>query len=233
RLESDPAALLALCRGFGVGRVLLAHDSVTSFLGAMGYGSGVVVAAGTGVVTLGVGERSVARVDGWGNIIGDAGSGYWIGRAGLEAVMRAYDGRSPATALAEVAQASFSSLSGAYIELQTDPDRVARVASFAKQVAELAGRDAVCASICRDAGRELALSAITAARRAGLSEPRVALVGGVFSAPAVKQSCVEALRERWPGFEPAPPLGDALDGAAALAGLPEDHPLAPRVAIAG
>jgi N-acetylglucosamine kinase-like BadF-type ATPase len=34
--------------------------------------------------------------------MGDAGSGYWLGRAALDAVMRAHDGRGPATALTEV-----------------------------------------------------------------------------------------------------------------------------------
>ncbi|WP_341476215.1 BadF/BadG/BcrA/BcrD ATPase family protein, partial [Cryobacterium zongtaii] len=55
--------------------------------------------AGTGVVTLAVGVHDVARIDGWGNLIGNAGSGYWIGRAALEAVMREYDGRGPVTVL--------------------------------------------------------------------------------------------------------------------------------------
>lgn len=32
------------------------------------------------------------RADGWGHLLGDCGSGAWIGRAGLEAAPRAYDG---------------------------------------------------------------------------------------------------------------------------------------------
>jgi hypothetical protein len=86
--ETDPSGLRELV---GAGRVLMAHDSVTSYLGALGDRRGAVVAAGTGVVTLAVGASAVARVDGWGNLIGDAGSGYWIGRAALDAVMRAHE----------------------------------------------------------------------------------------------------------------------------------------------
>lgn len=136
--ESDPERWLALCSLAGVSRVLLAHDSVTSYLGAMGRDEGVVVAAGTGVVTLGVGARTVARVDGWGNIMGDAGSGYWLGRGALDAVMRAYDGRGPATDLTAAVLPRYPNLETAYIELQGDPDRIAVTASFAKAASELA-----------------------------------------------------------------------------------------------
>ena len=80
----------------GIRDAVLAHDSTTSFLGALGDARGAVVASGTGVVTLAVGRDAIARVDGWGYIMGDAGSGYWIGREALDAVMRAFDGRGPA-----------------------------------------------------------------------------------------------------------------------------------------
>ena len=38
-----------------------------------------------------------ARAGGWGYVLGDEGSGYWLGRQALRAVMRAADGRGPAT----------------------------------------------------------------------------------------------------------------------------------------
>ncbi|MDR1711304.1 MAG: ATPase [Propionibacteriaceae bacterium] len=232
KLEANPTELLELCRADGVERVALAHDSVTSFLGAMGYQTGVVVAAGTGVVTLGVGPTAVSRVDGWGNLIGDAGSGFWIGRAGLDAVMRAFDGRGQATALTAFAEAEFSALDNAYIELQTDPGHVRRIGSFAKYVSDLAATDPVCARICEQAGAELATSVAAAAKNVGLDVPQVALLGGVFRSPAIREACVAALRMRWPGFQPAEPLGDILDGAAALASLPAGHPLAAQVLVA-
>ena len=80
--DADAAALLSLLAGTGIRSTVLAHDSTTSYLGALGDTRGAVVASGTGVVTLAVGVETVARVDGWGYIMGDAGSGYWIGRAG-------------------------------------------------------------------------------------------------------------------------------------------------------
>ena len=99
--ESDAGYLLAAAVQHGVRAVHLAHDSITAYLGALGDDRGVVVASGTGVVTLAVGRTEVARVDGWGYLIGDAGSGYWLGRAALDAVMRAHDGRGEPTALTD------------------------------------------------------------------------------------------------------------------------------------
>ena len=91
-----------------------------------------MVASGTGVVTLAVGRTELARVDGWGYLLGDAGSGYWLGRAALDAVMRAHDGRGDATALSAIAVAEFPDLEHAYIELQADPGRVGRIAAYAR-----------------------------------------------------------------------------------------------------
>jgi glucosamine kinase len=56
------------------GRVVVTNDAVTSYLGAIGFEPGVVVAAGTGVIAL-AGDRdgNFARSDGWGYILGDDG----------------------------------------------------------------------------------------------------------------------------------------------------------------
>lgn len=233
--EDDPDRLLELCAGAGTVEVRLAHDSITSFLGALGVREGVVVAAGTGVVTLGVGATAMSRVDGWGNLIGDAGSGYWIGREALDHVLRAHDGRGPATALSEVVSRLFPKLEQAYIELQTNPDRVRVVASLTRAVSDLASTDPVAADICARAGAELAHSAVAAARNVGLDrEPEtvVCLIGGVFGSAAVREACEAALRRELPGYRSVPPLGDGLSGAEALAELGPDHPMSAQVAIA-
>src|SRR5206468_3332730 len=39
---------------------------------------------------------------GWGPMIGDEGSGYGMARAGFVAIMRAHDGRGPATKMTEL-----------------------------------------------------------------------------------------------------------------------------------
>jgi glucosamine kinase len=236
--DADAAALLRLVRDTGIRRVVLAHDSTTSFLGALGDRRGAVVASGTGVVTLAVGRDATARVDGWGHIMGDAGSGYWIGREALDAVMRAYDRRGPETALSDVVRGHWPDLADAYIALQTAADRVSVVASFAAPVARLAAEgDEVALRITHSAARELALSVITSLERvarAGDERFTVCAMGGVFRSRLLHEVFVAQIGNRVAGaaVSVAPPLGEGIDGAIALAGLDQRHPLASAVSTA-
>lgn len=211
-----------------VSEVHLAHDSITSYLGALGERTGAVVAAGTGSVTLAVGPSRVSRVDGWGHLLGDEGSGFWIGRQALTAAMWAHDGRGPATLLLEELEATFEDVTRAYLELQADPDRVARIAAWAKTVAFLAQEDAVAARISSSAGQMLAHSVATGLRVAG-AEPVVARLGKVFLNPIVAQRFEDELLEVVGEVEISEPLGTGLDGAALLPDVDPDSPLADHI----
>lgn len=233
--EADASALLTLLDGSSVREVALAHDSTTSFLGAMSDARGAVVAAGGGVVTLAVGRTEVARVDGWGYLMGDAGSGFWIGREALAAVMRAYDGRGPETALRDVAQQHWPDLSEAYIDLQSSDDRVSTVASFAAQVARLASAgDEVARDISVRAGRELAHSVEAALGRVlDEGEPAdVCAIGGVFRSAMLHDAFVERLESSPLEVTLREPAGEGIDGVMALLDLGTGHPLATAVSNA-
>ncbi|WEO78955.1 BadF/BadG/BcrA/BcrD ATPase family protein [Cryobacterium sp. SO2] len=234
KAETDPNELRALGAANGVTAVFLAHDSVTSYLGALGDELGVVVAAGTGVVTLAVGATAVARIDGWGNLIGDAGSAYWIGRAALDAVMRAYDGRGPATALSSFMLDEFPDLEMAYLDLQADPLRVSRIAAYSRRVTELAETDAVAAAICDAAAAELVVSAAAGLRRVGEADqasPVVCGIGGVLRAPEISSRFEHGLRAIWPAVDIRPAIANALDGAEFLPRLAPASALRDRIAV--
>ncbi|MGN8552176.1 UNVERIFIED_CONTAM: hypothetical protein OHV15_06305 [Microbacterium sp. SLM126] len=223
---ADPDALLDLIGT--AGRAFLAHDSTTSFVGALGGGEGVVVAAGTGVVTLAVGPHCVARVDGWGSIMGDAGSGYWIGREALDAVMRAFDGRGPVTELTPAVTAIWPDLATAYSDLQLSPDRIRRVAAFAPAVASATeAGDRVAIDITRRAAEQLARSADAALRRVGIDgrEVDIAAIGGVFASGPLREAFGAAVARRTPRARIVPARGAGIDGALMLAGLGSQHPL--------
>ncbi|CAN5147647.1 hypothetical protein BH11ACT2_BH11ACT2_24230 [soil metagenome] len=220
--DGSTAALLEFLgylESAGVRSVVLAHDSITSYLGAVGETRGAVVAVGTGVVTLGVGAHSIARVDGWGNLVGDAGSAYWIGRAALDAVMRDFDGRGSATALTERVRGEFPDLTAAYIELQGDPDRVRRIASYARVVDEVHESDLVARGILEAAAAELVLSVRAALDRVGEADtdaPRVCAIGGVMRSRGISLAFERRIRAVWPDADLGPSRGTGLDGAAAL-----------------
>lgn len=232
-LESaEPDGLLTLVESVGVRRTLLAHDSITSYLGALGARRGAVIASGTGVVTLAVGVDRVARVDGWGYLLGDAGSGFWIGRAALDRVMRSYDGRGPQTALTAIVARDFADLSEAYREVQADPRKVSRIASYAKVVAQLAETDEVCHDITMAAANELAHSVASGLARVDeIQQPQTAVcaVGNVFKSSLLARAFAQTLTRRAPQARILPPAGNALDGAYALTTLPKDSALSAEV----
>ena len=79
-------------------RVLVVNDALIALVAGARDEPGIVIIAGTGSIVYGrnaAGEA--ARAGGWGHMIGDEGSGYWIGREALAAVMRGGDGRGPET----------------------------------------------------------------------------------------------------------------------------------------
>src|SRR5437870_9299577 len=88
---------------FPRGNFTVDNDARIALTGAVGFGSGVVVIAGTGSVAFGRSEDGrEARAGGWGPKIGDEGSGYAMARDGLTAIVRAYDGRGPATKMTDM-----------------------------------------------------------------------------------------------------------------------------------
>ncbi|MEU1018368.1 BadF/BadG/BcrA/BcrD ATPase family protein [Streptomyces sp. NPDC005898] len=209
-----PAALAA---ALGVRRVALASDAVTAYAGALGARPGVVVAAGTGMVALGTDLTAWRRADGWGQLLGDCGGGAWIGRAGLEAALRAHDGRRGGSQeLRARAEERFGPLAGLPALLHSRADRPAVLASFAPEVARCAAGDAVASGILRDAARHIAEAAAAAGPPEGVCE--VALTGGLFK---VGEPLLGPLREELAGQLPharqVPAAGDPLDGALRVA----------------
>ncbi len=82
--------------------VRITNDADLAF-GALPAQTGVVLIAGTGSIALGRNEHGiVTRAGGWGHILGDEGSGYDIGRQGLQAATRMVDGRGKSTLLLDL-----------------------------------------------------------------------------------------------------------------------------------
>lgn len=90
----------ALAATFPGATLTLHWDIEVALVGAYGRREGMLLLAGTGSAAYGISPTGkTVRVGGWGYLIGDEGSGFAVGRAALQAVMRAYDGRGPETAL--------------------------------------------------------------------------------------------------------------------------------------
>ncbi|MFD9493972.1 N-acetylglucosamine kinase [Streptomyces sp. NPDC060005] len=207
----------ALERELGVRRLALVADAVTAYTGALGPRAGAVIAAGTGMIAIGTDLTSWRRADGWGHLLGDCGGGAWIGRAGLEAALRAFDGRQGGSPeLLAGAEEVFGPMSELPGRLYPRTDRPAVLASFAPQVAARAGSDPVAADILRSAARHMAESAAAACPPAG--EPLLALTGGLFRmGEPLLTPLREELAARVPHARLVPAAGDPLDGALRIA----------------
>ncbi|MEU9834145.1 BadF/BadG/BcrA/BcrD ATPase family protein [Streptosporangium sp. NPDC048047] len=82
------------------GRPSVVSDALVAFAGATAEASGAVLIAGTGAVAARIDDRRLTgRADGYGWLLGDEGSGTWIGRRAVQAVLASVDGRAAPTAL--------------------------------------------------------------------------------------------------------------------------------------
>ncbi|MGX6739746.1 BadF/BadG/BcrA/BcrD ATPase family protein [Streptomyces peucetius] len=213
-----PAALES---ALGVRRLGLAADAVTAYAGALGGRPGAVVAAGTGMIALGTDLSVWRRADGWGHLLGDCGSGAWIGRAGLEAALRAHDGRRGGSA---VLLERMESVLGAAPELPgivyPRSDRPAVLAAFAPEVARCADHDPVAADILARAAGHIAEAAAAVCPPADEVPDgcEVALTGGLLELgePLLRPLRAE-LAEQLPHARQVPADGDPLFGALRLA----------------
>lgn len=210
-----------LLRHIGAATVIMADDGITAHLGALPDLEGISVTAGTGVACTGfMPGHPVAVVDGAGFLLGDEGGGFWIGREGLRAAVRAHDGRGSATALTAAAEERFGALSGLPDRLHEDPRPAETIAGFAVDVQRLHA-DPIAADIVARAAAALRESAETAARRTQATVValggRALTPGGPLHAATRAQLAVSAC-----GFTVLDAAGTPLDGAQRLtADLPD------------
>lgn len=81
-------------------RLYIDNDAIAALYSGTWGKPGIVLIAGTGSIAYGVNRKKERfRVGGWGYLLGDEGSGFDLGRQAVIAVLRAFDGRSEATAL--------------------------------------------------------------------------------------------------------------------------------------
>ncbi|MFD7551957.1 N-acetylglucosamine kinase [Streptomyces sp. NPDC059816] len=218
----------ALARELGVRRLALAADAVTAYVGALGFRPGAVVAGGTGMIATGTDLVSWRRADGWGHLLGDCGGGAWIGRAGLDAAMRAHDGRrGGSAALLARAEAVFGPAPDLPGLLYPRTDRPAVLASFAPEVAACASAevaDAVAQGVLRRAAAHIVEAAAAVAPRSAQCE--VAFTGGLFKMGApLLDPLAEELARQLPGARRTEAEGDPLLGSVRIAtGLLVDGP---------
>jgi N-acetylglucosamine kinase len=209
---------------FPNGNFIVDTDARVALTGAVGFGAGIVVIAGTGSVAFGRNENGEEnRAGGWGPTLGDEGSGFWIAREGLSAIVRAHDGRGFNTRMTDLLCDDYDMCSP--IELPrfvyattTHVDDIARYGKLVIQAAQMG--DTIALDILAKAGSELAECVLAVARKLHLTDSAfpVAYVGGAFHADDLLLNPMRLRLQRdAPGATLIPPQHPPVEGAAMMA----------------
>ncbi|MGI2908740.1 N-acetylglucosamine kinase [Tolypothrix sp. VBCCA 56010] len=100
--DLQKSKLLPITWALQASNIVIFNDALIALVGGIGDDVGIVVAAGTGSIVFGRNSQGkTKRVGGWGYILGDEGSAYKIAVAGMQAALKAYDGREMSTSLVE------------------------------------------------------------------------------------------------------------------------------------
>jgi N-acetylglucosamine kinase-like BadF-type ATPase len=219
---------------------IVVNDVVAAWAAATGAGAGIGVISGTGSNVFGVARDGRAwRAGGWGHLLGDEGSGYWLGVESIKAALRERDGTGPETGLGEAALRFFgvASVEALASHLYAKPLTKGEIAAFATVTASVAVRgDAVARELYARGARELGAQVAAVIRHTGLNDPPdeghasggastfpVGLIGSAFKAGEVFVEPLAArIREEAPDarvsvVEMAPVGGSLLLAARACA----------------
>ncbi|MEM9666279.1 MAG: BadF/BadG/BcrA/BcrD ATPase family protein [Bacteroidota bacterium] len=210
-------ALLAARPAWAQAVLDIVPDTEIALEAAWGADSGVLVIAGTGSSVLARTQAgTLVRAGGWGYLLGDEGSGYALGLAGLRAVARAMDGGSPTP---------LTTMLAARYDLH---DRAQLVEAIYRQAWPIQRAAPLVLEAAQDGDAEM--QALVAAQAEALIEhvanltqrhpsiqPRLALTGGLAKAPVYTAQFQRALAQRMPRWTLAVATNAPVVGALARA----------------
>lgn len=164
------------------------HDSVIALIGAHAGKPGVIIIAGTGSVAAGINrDKKYVRVGGWGYLLGDEGSAFTLGRRGLIAVLREYDGRGGSTKITRKIfdKLGINDYEDIIVKIYGAERIVEKIASLAPCITEAAKEgDSVAINIIHGEMEKVGELIYTVAKRLDMlkEDIPIAMVGGVFRA---------------------------------------------------
>ncbi|MGC8970982.1 MAG: BadF/BadG/BcrA/BcrD ATPase family protein [bacterium] len=198
--------------------VIVTTDAHIALVGALLDTEGVIIIAGTGSIGYGRRNNLEKRTGGWGYLLGDEGSAFDVGRRGIIAGLKAYDGRGEKTILLDMiceylGPGDMEVLIKIIYEKAKDI-----ISSFAKYVVK-AGEmgDKVALDILKSASYELSLLAISTAEGLGYQREdkfSIAYTGGFFKAKGiVTETFIRFVKEKFPNSNIFPAKAEPIFGA--------------------
>jgi N-acetylglucosamine kinase len=172
----------ASSKGFSFLNFNVDSDARIALEGAFSGKSGALLIAGTGSIIFGKDSSgNVHRVGGFGRFLGDEGSGNTLGRKGLTAIAKDFDGRSEKTSLTERLKKHFGIENSAQLITEVYRNNF-DMASFAPHVIETAkDGDETAIKIIEDESDELILHVKSIYKMIGTEKLKLCLVGGTIA----------------------------------------------------
>jgi N-acetylglucosamine kinase-like BadF-type ATPase len=157
-------------------------DGLIALEGAISDGEGCILISGTGSIIFGKNNAGeYFRLGGYGRKIGDEGSGYLIGRKGLNAVSQDFDGRGEKTLLTSYLQKNFIIKSGHELITNVYKEDF-NVPSFAPFVIKAAAKkDKVAKKILYEEANELTNHIVAMKKLMKIKKIKVAFSGSLIT----------------------------------------------------
>ncbi|MCW6660288.1 hypothetical protein NHG25_07320 [Aerococcaceae bacterium NML191292] len=192
----------------------LYSDAEIATVGALGGEDGIVIVSGTGSIALSKSRGQFYRSGGWGYLIGDEGSAFWIGREALAVFSKQVDDRLPKTSLYGEIKTFFAleddyQLISSIYHLEDYRGTVAQLARIVCDCAESGDEQSL--SIIDQAARELAAMV----KAVPSTSKKVSYVGGLFNAQHIILGCLSKYLGE--GYMLVPPIAPPEKGAYYLA----------------
>jgi N-acetylglucosamine kinase-like BadF-type ATPase len=203
--EADRGLVRELARGLELctpEHLGVDHDARVALAGGLSDRPGMVLIAGTGSACFGLGASGERHLTGgWGHLLADEGSGYWLGLEALRAAVCGFDGRGQRSTLEQRALA--------FLGIRTPEEIMHRVyvvglsrselAAFAPTVLEVAASgDPVASEIVERGAKALAETVQVTAARTNLVAPEIVMVGGILKSEVMLEPLRAHLLARLP-----------------------------------
>ncbi len=203
-----------------IGHIVVTSDLETAAYAALLGRPGIVVVGGTGMIAYGqdaLGNK--ARRGGYGFLLGDEGSGFWLGLQGLMAAIKAFERRGPATQLVEkiLEKTAMENFVEAIPYFYADPQK--RVADLAPLVLDAAmAQDTVAERIVEEGTVEVARLVESTVQELQLPEDfMVKLSGGIFQNAYYFHRTRQAIQKTFPRARVEHSVATPAYGAALIA----------------
>ncbi|MCR5694190.1 MAG: hypothetical protein K6G89_04375 [Clostridia bacterium] len=188
------------------------------------FGDALFAICGTGVSVFSFVDGKTTIFGGFGSLISDEGSGYWIARQAFNAAIHDYEGRGPHTVLTSVIAEKYGSIGDNFrdavfsIYKRQVPSLVSEIASLTPLVVSAAKTDKVAESILRDAGRLIGEQLTALARKAEVPEGLpVGISGSVWKRnPVMFEAFKAVVNDFLPSSEIVVPAYEPLVGTVML-----------------